>query len=108
MTENTFIYKGKHNEAYYYFYDINGDETNVTTNVVAREVEKPDDKSLYYIRVEANAPIHHEKFKSSNLLNPTFVPVTRDIFTDYLSYLKSKKEGTYRVVIQAMKAKGVI
>ena len=105
-----FIYGGKHNESYYYFYDIDGDETNVPTKIVAKEVQG-DETSSYFIRMEGNAPIHHEKYnksKSEALLNPTFTRVDKSIMENYVNYLLTKQEGNYRLAAQAMKEKGLI
>jgi len=102
-----FIYGGKHNESFYYLYDINGDETKVANNIVAKEVVS-DDNTKHYIRVEGLKPIHHETKMNKSLINPTFIKVTRDIFENYVKYLTTKHEGLYKLTTQAMQASGQI
>lgn len=102
-----FVYGGKHNDSYYYFYDINGNETKSANEIVAKEIQSDNGQS-YAIRVCGMKPAHHDSFKSSSTINPNFVKVDKDTFEDYVNYLTSKKEGSYRLVLQTMKAKGLI
>lgn len=102
-----FVYGGKHNDSYYYFYDIDGNETTNAATVVAKEIQSDNGQS-YFIRVCGMKPAHHESFKSSQTINPSFVKIDKDTFEDYVNYLTSKKEGSYRLVLQTMKAKGLI
>lgn len=105
--DDTFMYKGKHEDSYFYFYDIDGNETNEATKIVAKEVQK-DEGSSYFVRVEGLTPVHHEKFKGSVVINPNFVKVNKEIFENYVNYLLSKKEGLYKLTTQMMKAKGLV
>ena len=107
MSDVDFIYGGKHNDSYYYFYDINGNETTTANNVVAKEIQSDNGQS-YFIRVCGQSPAHHTSFSSSPSMNPTFTKVGKEIFEAYVNYLTSKKEGSYKVATQEMKAKGLI
>ena len=106
MSEPDFIYGGKHNDTIYYFFDIDGNETSNASNVVAREII--GDKTMYSIRLTGNSPVHHSIFKSSPVLNPTFANVDKETFKNYIEYLLTKKEGSYKLTHSSMKAKGII
>ena len=54
-----FVYGGKHNDSYYYFYDINGNETKAANEIVAKEIQSDNGQS-YAIRVCGMKPAHHD------------------------------------------------
>lgn len=103
-----FIYSGKVRDSFFYFYDINGNETNKINEIVAKEISN-NDKSEYYVRVSAMNPVHHSTFnKASEIINPSFSKVPKDIFEKYIKYLETKKEGYFTLVKQEMRSAGIL
>lgn len=74
---------------------------------VARK-SKNKDSVNFYVRTEGLAPVHHERFKSTTLINPTLNKVDEETYNTYLTYLSTKKEVFYNQVRKLMKERGFI
>ncbi len=105
MSEFTFK---KTNSVFSYFYDINGNESKDDSLIVAKEVVDTTNGNSYYIRTEGGKPAHHETFKKSAVINPTFVKLSADLFKQYAEYLITKREGLYQSVTYSLRNSGII
>ncbi len=90
-------------------YGINGESCpEASTMSVAKKVTM-NQNNTFYIRIYGLAPVHHERFDTKNVvINPNFVCVDEATFNDYISYLKTKKEGFYTMVKNNMRTKGYV
>jgi len=86
---------------------INGEKTADLKLAVARKSKNKDNTS-FYVRTEGLAPIHHERFKTSALINPTLNKVDEETYNVYMNYLNTKKEVFYNQVRALMKTRGFI